>query len=215
MISFLAQYSTALLGNGAMFVIRSRDHPLSPDSDLEHTKRKTLVIDTEDEVRVEPEETEEVSIRFESHILFSPHRKVASSGECIAKHIPQQHELIRLTRETKAPKRIQGEKVYDIETSIFVDPTLTKKYSGIRRELERFILALLNEVQLIYNFDSMKTRIRILIKKIEYLNSQHTAPNDAGGDIDKYLDNFCAWQKRMWKKAAKHDRWDHALMLTG
>ncbi|OTF81072.1 A disintegrin and metalloproteinase with thrombospondin motifs family protein, partial [Euroglyphus maynei] len=108
------------------------------------------------------------------------------------------------------------EKIYNIETIIFVDQTLIRNFDGARQELQKLILAIMNEVQLIYNFDTMKTRIRIVIKKIVYLDgNRNDVPNTADGDIDKYLDNFCAWQKRLWKRTAIESRWDHALMLTG
>ncbi|KAF7491490.1 A disintegrin and metalloproteinase with thrombospondin motifs 2 [Sarcoptes scabiei] len=111
----------------------------------------------------------------------------------------------------------KNKKVYNIETIIFVDRFLIDRFNGERKQLERLILTIMNEVQLIYNFDSLRTRIRILIKKIIYLDSSFSqdVPDTANGDIDLYLDNFCAWQKRLWRKANPNYRWDHALMLTG
>ena len=105
-------------------------------------------------------------------------------------------------------------KTFTIETIIFVDASLIARFNGNREELQKLIFAIMNEVQLIYNFDSLKIRIRILIKQIVYLENRD-APNTADGDIDLYLDNFCAWQKRLWLKANRTARWDHALMLTG
>ncbi len=73
----------------------------------------------------------------------------------------------------------------------------------------------MNEVQLIYSFKSMKTRIKIVITKLVFLKDEENAPNNGEGDIDEYLDNFCAWQANKWRQENISTRWDHSLMLTG
>ncbi|XP_074594116.1 ADAMTS metallopeptidase stall [Brevipalpus obovatus] len=105
-------------------------------------------------------------------------------------------------------------KIYTIETAIFVDPSLANRFEGRFDELKRLIMAIMNEVQLIYEYSSMRTRIRIIVVKYEVL-TQLNGPNTAEGDIDQYLDNFCAWQARRYRQENWNSRWDHALMLTG
>ena len=61
----------------------------------------------------------------------------------------------------------------------------------------------------------MKIPIRIVIVKLEILDRPESSPNNAGGDIDRYLDNFCSWQARRHRSTNNDDKWDHALMLTG
>ncbi|RWS03174.1 disintegrin and metalloproteinase with thrombospondin motifs 7-like protein 1 [Dinothrombium tinctorium] len=61
----------------------------------------------------------------------------------------------------------------------------------------------------------MKTPLKIVIVRYEVLSSSQNAPDNAGGDIDKYLDNFCAWQEKRLKQETRSKRWDHAIMLTG
>lgn len=100
-----------------------------------------------------------------------------------------------------------------IETAIFVDQYLSQRFSGRQPDLKRLVLAMMNEVQLIYNYQTMKTQVKIVIVKFDILPTSEQSPNNAGGDIDKYLDNFCSWQARMVKTSAV--KWDHALMLTG
>ncbi|XP_054162351.1 A disintegrin and metalloproteinase with thrombospondin motifs adt-2-like [Oppia nitens] len=112
-------------------------------------------------------------------------------------------------------KRRAISKLKTIETAIFVDKHLLNKYSGMRSELIRQILAIMNEVQLIYNFKSMKTRIKIVIVKLVFLSQPDSGPDTANGDIDQYLDNFCNWQTKKWRQQNSSHRWDHALMLTG
>lgn len=90
---------------------------------------------------------------------------------------------------------------------------LAKRFEGRFDELKRLIMAIMNEVQLIYEYSSMKTRIKIVIAKFEVLNGH--GPRNADGDIDRYLDNFCAWQAHRLRQESWQTRWDHALMLTG
>lgn len=102
-----------------------------------------------------------------------------------------------------------------IETAIYIDKELLQRFSGDKAALTRLVLAIMNEVQLIYNYKSMKTKIKIVITKLVFLNSSSDAPKNASGDIDQYLDNFCAWQAKKLRKESSSKRWDHALMLTG
>jgi hypothetical protein len=43
----------------------------------------------------------------------------------------------------------------------------------------------MNEVQLIYSFKSMKTRIKIVITKLVFLKDEENAPNNGKGDTDE------------------------------
>ena len=61
----------------------------------------------------------------------------------------------------------------------------------------------------------MKTRIKIVIAKLVFLDQSDNGPDNADGDIDQYLDNFCSWQAKKWRAEEADKRWDHALMLTG
>ena len=165
---------------------------------------------------------------FDSHYLYRFSIDTDKSWNIVKKADPEKLiDLIDQATTTITKRDIHSDinedqgknlpdKIYNIETIIFVDQTLIRNFNGARKELEKLILAIMNEVQLIYNFDTMKTRIRIVIKKIVYLDDRKTdIPNTADGDIDQYLDNFCAWQKRLLKRTEINSRWDHALMLTG
>lgn len=166
--------------------------------------------------------------KFDSHYLYRFSIDTDKSWNIVKKADPEKLiDLIDQATTTITKRDIHSDinedqgknlpdKIYNIETIIFVDQTLIRNFNGARKELEKLILAIMNEVQLIYNFDTMKTRIRIVIKKIVYLDDRKTdIPNTADGDIDQYLDNFCAWQKRLLKRTEINSRWDHALMLTG
>lgn len=94
-----------------------------------------------------------------------------------------------------------------------MDQSLAQRFEGRVDELKRLLMAIMDEVQLIYEYSSMRTRIKIVVVKFEVLNGH--GPETAEGDIDRYLDNFCAWQARRYRQENWNSRWDHALMLTG
>ncbi|CAG2173530.1 unnamed protein product, partial [Oppiella nova] len=113
----------------------------------------------------------------------------------------------------KRKRRAVTQKI--IETAVYIDRHLLNRFNGLRSELTRLVLAIMNEVQLIYSFKSMKTRIKIVIMKMVFLSQPDSSPDTAEGDIDEYLDNFCSWQSKKWRQENSSNRWDHALMLTG
>lgn len=102
-----------------------------------------------------------------------------------------------------------------IETAVYIDKYLLNRFNGITSDLKRLVLAIMNEVQLIYSFKSMKTRIKIVITKLVFLKDEENAPNNGEGDINEYLDNLCAWQANKWRQENISTLWDHSLMLTG
>lgn len=102
-----------------------------------------------------------------------------------------------------------------IETAIFVDHHLKQRFANRLNDLKRLVMAVMNEVQLIYNYKTMKIPIRIVIVRFEILESPEINPDTAGGDIDRYLDNFCSWQAVKLRSMTANARWDHALLLTG
>lgn len=107
-----------------------------------------------------------------------------------------------------------SEKMRTIETAVFVDRFLASKFQNRMNDLKNLVKTIMHQVQIIYNYSSMKTKIKIVIVRYEVLNSAGSSPNHADGDIDKYLDNFCAWQSRRYRTRTR-DSWDHAIMLTG
>lgn len=102
-----------------------------------------------------------------------------------------------------------------IETAIFVDHHLKQRFANRLNDLKRLVMAVMNEVQLIYNYKTMKIPIRIVIVRFEVLEAPEVSPDTASGDIDRYLDNFCSWQAVKLRNLATNARWDHALLLTG
>lgn len=142
----------------------------------------------------------------------------AAHSEFISVNDTDSDWIQRLSKPEKIRTRRQAVgtgRVKTIETAIFVDHHLKSRFEGRLQDLKRLVLATMNEVQLIYNYQSMKIPIRIVITKFEILKDPKEGPNNADGDIDKYLDNFCSWQARKYRAANQSSRWDHSLLLTG
>ncbi|XP_075731284.1 A disintegrin and metalloproteinase with thrombospondin motifs adt-2 isoform X2 [Rhipicephalus microplus] len=102
-----------------------------------------------------------------------------------------------------------------IELAVFVDAALSNN-SPDQSELHKLLLAMLEQVQLILEYRSLGTPIKLNIVHLEVLNAGN-GPATAGGEVGNYLDNFCTWQCRMNQQRAARGsgRWDHAILLSG
>ncbi|XP_045777197.1 A disintegrin and metalloproteinase with thrombospondin motifs adt-1-like [Maniola jurtina] len=107
-----------------------------------------------------------------------------------------------------------------VETAVFVDRDLYKHMTvnfpmDTERELVRFVLAMINAVQLLYHDPSLGRPVNFILKRLEIL---HEDPSNLKRphDIDRFLSNFCTWQ-RLENPPGDNDplHWDHALILTG
>ncbi|XP_045452573.1 A disintegrin and metalloproteinase with thrombospondin motifs 16-like [Melitaea cinxia] len=107
-----------------------------------------------------------------------------------------------------------------VETAVFVDRDLYKHMTvnfpkETERELVRFVLAMINAVQLIYHDPSLGRPVNFILKRLEILH-EDPANLKRPHDIDRFLSNFCTWQ-RLENPPGDTDplHWDHALILTG
>ncbi|XP_018565898.1 A disintegrin and metalloproteinase with thrombospondin motifs adt-1-like [Anoplophora glabripennis] len=107
-----------------------------------------------------------------------------------------------------------------VETAVFVDRDLFDHMKSnfpvdTERELIRFVLAMINAVQLLYHDPSLGRPVNFVLKRLEILKEE-AAGLLRPPDIDRFLSNFCNWQRT---KNPVGDReplhWDHALILTG
>ncbi|XP_054279137.1 A disintegrin and metalloproteinase with thrombospondin motifs 6-like [Macrosteles quadrilineatus] len=122
------------------------------------------------------------------------------------------HNTGRVRRATNSPVHV--------ETAVFVDSDMFNLMSNnfptdTEREVVRFVLAMVNAVQLLYHDPSLGQPVTFVMKRLEIL---HTDPSGLVRyhDIDKFLGNFCAWQREENPvDDADPLHWDHALILTG
>lgn len=110
-----------------------------------------------------------------------------------------------------------------IETAVFIDQALDNKFIGLGNglvELNKLVLNIMNQVQHLFRYSSMKVPIKIKLVLVEHLkdsekNGNGPAPNSEKGDIDVYLSNFCNWQYRKLERDKHRIWWDHAILLSG
>ncbi|XP_058833011.1 A disintegrin and metalloproteinase with thrombospondin motifs adt-2 isoform X2 [Topomyia yanbarensis] len=110
--------------------------------------------------------------------------------------------------------------VLHIETAIFIDKDLYRHMSknfpkSTEAHLIRFVLAMINGVQLLYNHPSLGRPINFILKRLEIL---HNDPKDLrrSSDIDIFLNSFCGWQRKLNPISdADPVHFDHAVILTG
>ncbi|XP_072942488.1 A disintegrin and metalloproteinase with thrombospondin motifs 16-like [Epargyreus clarus] len=123
-----------------------------------------------------------------------------------------------ITKQTRQKRAILP--AIFVETAVFVDRDLYKHMTvnfpkDTERELVRFVLAMINAVQLIYHDPSLGRPVNFILKRLEIL---HEDPVNLKRphDIDRFLSNFCTWQ-RLENPPGDNDplHWDHALILTG
>lgn len=112
--------------------------------------------------------------------------------------------------------------VKTIETAVFLDQELDNKFNGMSNglvELNKLVLTIMNQVQHLFRYSSMKVPIKIKLVLVEHLRDSEKRgggrmPNSERGDIDAYLANFCNWQQRRLDRE-KRLWWDHAILLSG
>ncbi|XP_067135358.1 A disintegrin and metalloproteinase with thrombospondin motifs adt-2-like [Centruroides vittatus] len=110
-------------------------------------------------------------------------------------------------------RRRRSKPRYTIRMAVFVDKSLIDHYSDKKVNVKFAILNILNQVQFIYKYDSLKTQIDIRVVKLDLNVDEKNVPDKANGDIDRYLNNFCLWQKE--KKRRSKEDWNFAFILTG
>lgn len=107
-----------------------------------------------------------------------------------------------------------------IETAIFVDRDLyrhmAKNYpKNTEGNLIRFVMAMINGVEVLYHHPSLGHQINFILKRLEIL---HNDPKELrrSSDIDIFLNSFCMWQRKFNPIADDNIfHFDHAVILTG
>lgn len=110
--------------------------------------------------------------------------------------------------------------VLHVETAIFVDKDLYRHMmknfpKNTEQQLIRFILAMINGVQLLYHHPSLGYKVNFILKRIEILHNEMSDLRRSS-DIDIYLNSFCLWQRKLNPISDKDVlHFDHAVILTG
>ncbi|OQV20166.1 A disintegrin and metalloproteinase with thrombospondin motifs 16 [Hypsibius exemplaris] len=111
------------------------------------------------------------------------------------------------------------DKLY-IETAVFADYMLYKTLVGKtllhdHDAFVKYILAIVNTVQLIYNEQSLGRSVEIVLVRLEILQNENLPFYNE--EVDKYLWDFCKWQSNLnpGTDLSTPNHWDHAIILTG
>lgn len=126
----------------------------------------------------------------------------------------------RKKRYISTPSNRKIPHVLFVETAIFVDRDLfrhmVKNYpKNTEGNLIRFVMAMINGVQLLYHHPSLGHQINFILKRLEIL---HNDPKELrrSSDIDIFLNSFCMWQRKFNPIADDNIfHFDHAVILTG
>ncbi|XP_068894503.1 A disintegrin and metalloproteinase with thrombospondin motifs adt-1-like isoform X3 [Tenebrio molitor] len=169
------------------------------------------------------------------HVVIRKHHKKTCPYHHNTIMLPTNRDEIKITKEIKAKaegdinlislnrsKRETfplGTPIF-VETAVFVDKDLFEHMKtnfpvDTERELIRFVLAMINAVQLLYHDPSLGRPVNFVLKRLDILKEE-TAGLVRPPDIDRFLSNFCNWQRTknpLGDREPQH--WDHALILTG
>ncbi|XP_045608601.2 A disintegrin and metalloproteinase with thrombospondin motifs 3 isoform X1 [Procambarus clarkii] len=122
-------------------------------------------------------------------------------------------------RGGRVRRRTRQDSQYTVELAVFVDRELfsyvKKRYPNQKTgaKVVEIVMTLVNAVHRLYSDPSLgDVKIKMLVKRIEVLGSGD--PDNARGNIFKYLKNFCKWQSKINTKSTSKG-WDHALLLSG
>jgi len=116
-----------------------------------------------------------------------------------------------------------------IEVAVFVDDVMyanveAKKSPGedTVKKIRDMVFAYLNAVQIMYQSARLANKLKLVLVRLDIMQTADLSLDKHGGDIERYLEAFCLWQKGKNPGAAAGtaDRtngahWDHALLLTG
>ncbi|CAJ0583076.1 unnamed protein product, partial [Mesorhabditis spiculigera] len=111
-----------------------------------------------------------------------------------------------------------------IELAVFADDALWRhflKLYGTRAdaEIHRFIMAAVNNIDVLYSQRSLQPRVNIKVVRYELMKivpAMLSKRIHRVGDVDKLLDSFCAYQNLINPPDDRDPRhWDHALLFSG
>lgn len=145
------------------------------------------------------------------------HHHQSSSGGASSNSVTPRH---RRHIGGGAPRRWPAPHELHIETAIFVDSDLYRHMErnfpkDTESHLIRFVLAMINGVQLLYHHPTLGRRINFVLKRLEIFRKDPPELRRSS-DIDTYLSNFCMWQKSLNPSSdADSLHYDHAVILTG
>ncbi|CAB3399162.1 unnamed protein product [Caenorhabditis bovis] len=130
--------------------------------------------------------------------------------------------LMRLVKDIRRSEHKKD--ILTVELAVFADDAMWehfRKMYGVAAEenMHTFIMAVVNNIDVLYTQRLIQPRINIKIVRYEILKNIPQTMNvrqHASGDVDKLLDAFCQYQNELNPKSDSDPRhWDHALLFSG
>ena len=134
--------------------------------------------------------------------------------------------VIRLSEDVLRKKRATKDRY--IELAVFID---SKMYDNVEnnkqpgettlQKIQDIVFAYLNAVQIIYQSSKLTNKLKLVLLRLDIMQTPDPSLNTNSGEIEKYLEAFCGWQQgknpgdSINGDIDNDDHWDHALLLTG
>lgn len=200
----------------------SRSHELESQPNQYHEEHHVIIDDGADMSVGLPAEHREIQLTADARVSQTSVRGGANCGGRLARTKPDHQKQARIDNNrlmsTAQPDECDQK---TIETAVFVDQALDNKFNGLSNglvELNRLVLTIMNQVQHLFRYSSLKVPIKIKLVLVEHMRDSErqgiAAPNPERGDIDAYLSNFCNWQQSRLERE-RRIWWDHAILLSG
>ncbi|GAV02360.1 hypothetical protein RvY_12936 [Ramazzottius varieornatus] len=168
---------------------------------------------------------ENVADQGHMHILVPKNDTETFCGsESIQQKLKVESEILnKALNSTRSVYRHQRQATPDklyIETAVFADFMLYKALIGKtfindHDAFVKYVLAIVNTVQLIYNEPSLGRSVELVLVRLEILQNDNLPFYNE--EVDKYLWDFCKWQSNLnpGTDTSTPTHWDHAIILTG
>ncbi|XP_022695854.1 A disintegrin and metalloproteinase with thrombospondin motifs adt-1-like isoform X2 [Varroa jacobsoni] len=107
-----------------------------------------------------------------------------------------------------------------VETAFFVDESLYKHIEHVfprdtRRQVAIFALTLINQMQVVYEQESLGGLVSITLTYLEIMYPQAQDKIPSNQDYDYYLTSFCIYQQaRRNTKDSEYTHWDYAVLIS-
>ena len=139
----------------------------------------------------------------------------------------EERPVVKLAEDPTRTKRSTTDRY--IEVAVFVDNVMysnvdAKKSPGedTLKKIRDIVFAYLNAVQIMYRSALLTNKLNLVLVRLDIMQTADPSLDKHTGDIERYLEAFCQWQKgkNPGASASTADRtngahWDHALLLTG
>uniref|UniRef100_A0A8R1HY72 Peptidase M12B domain-containing protein n=1 Tax=Caenorhabditis japonica TaxID=281687 RepID=A0A8R1HY72_CAEJA len=130
--------------------------------------------------------------------------------------------LLKLVKDIR---RVEHKRdVLTVELAVFADDAMWEHFQKIygkaaEENMHTFIMAVVNNIDVLYTQRLLQPRINIKIVRYEILKNIPQIMNarkHSNGDVDRLLDSFCQYQNEINPPNDADPRhWDHALLFSG